>query len=365
MLTRVGAINPYSAVSPSVPACKHFFKCLDTDGVPRDSIGNVSIPSGATLTYASGPAGSPGVLTQTFNATLKALENNVNPYPNLQQVDYVPSSGTWNTFGSAGVVLMVWAARVRNPYIARVTIGSPGVVGGSGIATPIGSCYPDAALYGAGQDLHAVVGVNGSAATIGATGAYAIRADGGTGYPNGTINAVFTNGTTGSGAAGYFTVVGGVIVTYTPTNYGSGYPATSVDPVVLGTVVPAIGTAGTPASYNVNTLLQPTGGLLPTDINKDVISAIAFTPGSAPMWKILNALDSSGLITNMGAGVANSATTAFTPTSLIKISGLSLYGLAIFEFTSLPANWIVGSQWMGNQWTKGNRVLYPAWSGLS
>lgn len=362
-----GIISPYGASDAykNTPALKHFFRCLDTDGVPRDSIGGVSITSWQTLVNATSPVqvATPGVLTQTYNASLKALENNVNPWPNLDQINAVNVSGNWHTFdGTNKSMLAVYAAKIRNPYTARITIGNASTVGHAGIAMPIGSNYLLPYTY---QSLHIITGVNGSGAETGPSGAYVNVFGGGTGYPNGTINAVFTPGTTGSGAAGYFTVVGGVITKYTPTSYGTGYPQSSVDPVALGTVAPAIGTAGTPATLSVYTLLQPTGGLLETDLGKDVVVAIAFTPGSTLSSLFLNCGDSSSAISNVTVTSGATSLGTYTPEPVIKISGLSLYGLALFEFSSLPSNWQIGSKWMGNKWMNGIRDTYPAWVGLT
>lgn len=42
-----------------------------------------------------------------------------------------------------------------------------------------------------------------------------------------------------------------------------------------------------------------------------------------------------------------------------------LYGVCFMEFTTLPADLLAGLAWMAYQWSVGNKVIYPAWRGLS
>jgi len=59
-------------------------------------------------------------------------------------------------------------------------------------------------------------------------------------------------------------------------------------------------------------------------------------------------------------------TTAGGTTLTYAAAAAALYGMAIFTFaTTVPANYQAAIAWMAHQWSRGNKVIYPGWKGLS
>lgn len=47
------------------------------------------------------------------------------------------------------------------------------------------------------------------------------------------------------------------------------------------------------------------------------------------------------------------------------VGAVTVYGVAVFEFTTLPLDVGNAVAWMNYHWRNGNKVLYPPWKGLS
>ena len=50
--------------------------------------------------------------------------------------------------------------------------------------------------------------------------------------------------------------------------------------------------------------------------------------------------------------------------SVSLISGMVIYGAAIFTFDTIPSDVLAGVSWMNYQWRQNNKVLYPAWANV-
>lgn len=62
------------------------------------------------------------------------------------------------------------------------------------------------------------------------------------------------------------------------------------------------------------------------------------------------------------ANADTTAVDAVNPIEEIYVTGVSIYGLAVFEFVDgFPDDWDTGLEWMRVQWLAGNKVLYPNW----
>ena len=56
--------------------------------------------------------------------------------------------------------------------------------------------------------------------------------------------------------------------------------------------------------------------------------------------------------------------TAVSFPSYMRFFDVWLYGVALYEFTALPSDWLVGVLWNGASWKQGNKKSYPRWLGL-
>lgn len=82
--------------------------------------------------------------------------------------------------------------------------------------------------------------------------------------------------------------------------------------------------------------------------------------------------DVDGTTTNTQKDISGSAASLpFTGTAgnqaalTIGSTSTALYGMALFTFTAIPANYAAALSWMSYQWSVGNKVIYPGWKGIS
>lgn len=110
-------ITPYSSVqSTSQIACKHFFRCINTDGNFNDSIGNV----------IWNPAS--GGRNLSYDSSLKAFSTDM--ASNDEAIALI--SGSWNQWGTNSAAMGIVGGRIVDYTIVRFSIGTNAVAVGQG-----------------------------------------------------------------------------------------------------------------------------------------------------------------------------------------------------------------------------------------
>lgn len=108
------------------------------------------------------------------------------------------------------------------------------------------------------------------------------------------------------------------------------------------------------AGVNVNTVIG-------NDTNFFIVAI--YQPGSGMTTYSIYSIDGTELLASTDTG--NATIDDFTPEAFMRFSGMKMYGMAIRQFTSLPADWLTGANWEANSWMNGDRYLYPRWKGLA
>lgn len=65
------------------------------------------------------------------------------------------------------------------------------------------------------------------------------------------------------------------------------------------------------------------------------------------------------------SGAAANLVMSGVPILGIGAASTAFYGMALFTFTAIPANYAAALSWMSYQWSIGNKVIYPGWKGIS
>lgn len=321
-----------------VASCRHFFRCLDTDGIMRDGVGGVTLASGAALSTG-------GNLLITYDSDLMSLSNNM-----TNGVNPVAVGGAWATFGDGKAILAIYCGRVTTPADVRFAMGDVnGTMGGPayGIGLP-GNTAPHIA----------VKGPNGTNKYV-QSGLSISSLNGGGGYTPG-LTAAHAPGTNGTGVLMAAPTLSGGVITAVPFIHAGYDFILGTDPVKNGTIdLSQVGVP--PATYTVSAGLA--AGLGSYHVGKDVMILAKYTPGD-PTY--LSAFDAENG-TEYFRCTTESGTTAFdvgafTPDAYLRWSGLSLYGAAVFEFDAIPADWWPAALWMAGAWKNGDKYLWPGWA---
>lgn len=327
-------LSGYQIVDDAV-TCKHFFRALDTDGTMRDSIGNVSLTSGAALSTG-------GNLSITFNSTLQALENNI-----VNATNPVSINGAWSPFADGKSILVVYCGRIITAADVRFAIGDVnGTMGGNGYGV---------GLPGNSSPHIAVSGLNGINKTV-QSGLGITGLSGGGGYTAG-LTASHTPGTNGTGVVMDAPTLSGGVITDIPFIHAGYDFILGTDPVKNGTI--NLSQAGAPAAtYTVSAGL--TAGLGSHHVGKDLVFIAKYTPGEIGYLSAFNAITGTEYFRcTSSSGTTAFDAGAFTPDPYLRWAGVSLYGSAFFEVSAIPSDWLVGSLWMGGSWKNGHRYLWP------
>ena len=336
-LVSSGARKPLSAYRlTDMDSCLHFFRCLDTDGVMRDSVGNVTLSSGAALSTG-------GTLSLTYDSALKALSSNM-----LNTTNPVAIGGGWT--GVSGALLVLYCGRITSFADVRVSLGDVnGLMGGNsyGIGVP-GNAAPHVAVRGPnGLNKNIQVGIH----------TYSLS--GGAGYSAG-LTATHVPGTSGTGVVvAPPSVSGGAITDIEFIHAGYDFIASS-DPAVVGTL--NFSQVGSPvATYTLTGGLA--AGLDSYHVGKDILFLAKYTPGNQLYFNAFDVNDGTEYLRcTVDSGVTAYDVGAFTPDAYMRWSGLSLYGCAVFEFDVIPDDWLVAAKWMAASWKTGDKYLWPGWA---
>jgi hypothetical protein len=111
-------------------------------------------------------------------------------------------------------------------------------------------------------------------------------------------------------------------------------------------------------------LADPTNSASAAGDGQDIMQLMVWESGGT---KRLSAYD----LTNRTEWIYGWTTThdtlaaSFQPNPCMKVHGWACYGYAVFEFTTLPSDYLLASTWMAQEWKRGNRVIWPGWIGLT
>lgn len=313
-------VVPYSKVDiggESVPALKHFFKCNETTGTTlTDSKGgvvcDVSNDLGVSTSYYL------GFNQNSSDHTVAILGMASNSAPIRL------SKGAWHTFTSTKGLLALCVSRVIDDPVntsshARFSIGDVNNLRGE-YTTPTGL-----------------------------------------GFSSGPFHVAIGASTSISDPFGYWRVD----ASGTPP----GVAITLASTEAPGTNHKVLPDVGTPVITSIDNHflykdLNITAGVLEPH---DIMELAVHMPSGT---KSLTAYDvtTRAFFTYGWTTASDTLTTMPTwqPNPCMRSNNMALYGYALFEFTNgIPSDYILACTWMAQEWKRGNKVIWPAWIGLT
>lgn len=302
--------TPYSAVGEigtSVPALKHFFRCLER-------------PGDTTMYDSKG-----GVVWHPYDVAGYGLDFDVNGTSNtvcpvgIAETIPAPITGDWHIFDHTKACLVVVSAQVfKDPSITKTD----------------------------------------TRFALGNVNTFPPYEQGGIGLSNGPFHFVYKAG--GPGTTNTWTAHASLslIPSMTGINIGDVGAAdnTRYKKYPDGTAIGSVNT-----TYFEYKDLDPTLAFEPHDIllvgykDFDQSGMYKCTELSTQEWYVYTWL----------APQDNTVNTSLVVQPCMRVSNLAMYGAAIFEFDQLPADHELACTWMAQEWKRGNRVIWPGWVGKS
>jgi len=305
------AITPYSAATTGadVPALKHFFRCLETSGTTlTDQIGGCQIDlTGINAVPAEElvPA-IPAEFYYDLTGTVPSVATNYQGTAN--GIPIALSKGQWHTFTESKDLLIVCSGRVVQSS-AGGTITDPYVrvaLGDTNAMVTADTVHTGLGISSS-PTFHTYLGHHsgeGNAARMAVNAAAPLQV-----YPSGATLPIGKS-------------IGDPILNVETTYYNQA---------------------------DITFVLTKVAGQNPT--------LIAYITDS---W--VGQIDTPSMTVDTLVGTSEQ----WQPSPYMRFANIALYGYAVFEFEAgLPSDYAFASMWMGQEWKRSNRVIWPQWVGVT